>query len=187
MIAAVPFVILVLVVVALVLLTVLYRKVSRYSTVGLESRLESFERAQERTERVVKEEIALSRSESSKSAGDQRQELSGAFKTFGDSVGQRIGDVAGLQKGQLDAFATQLSQFVNASSEKLDGARGESASAASQLRQDVVTTLTNISDTMTRTLKDLATAEKLQLEAFSGHIESLTKTSGEKLDGIKSE
>ncbi|MBU1487236.1 DNA recombination protein RmuC [bacterium] len=40
---------------------------------------------------------------------------------------------------------------------------------------------------MARTMKDLAVAEKAQLEAFSGQIASLTKTSGEKLDGIRTE
>ena len=36
-------------------------------------------------------------------------------------------------------------------------------------------------------MKDLAAAEKVQIEAFSGQIASLTKTSGEKLDGIRAE
>jgi DNA recombination protein RmuC len=167
MVTTIAFVILVLVIVALVLLALLYRKVSRNSSAVLESRFESFEKAQERTERVVKEEIALNRGELGKAASEQRQELSGAFKTFGDSVVQRINDVASLQKAQLEAFASQLTSFVNAISEKLDGARAESATTATQLRQEVVRTLTEISDAMARTLKDLAAAEKLQREAFS--------------------
>jgi hypothetical protein len=40
---------------------------------------------------------------------------------------------------------------------------------------------------MAKTMKDLDVAEKVQLEAFSGQIASLTKTSGEKLDGIRTE
>ena len=38
---------------------------------------------------------------------------------------------------------------------------------------------------MARTLKELAAAEKLQLDAFSKQIESLTKTSGEKLEAVR--
>jgi len=45
----------------------------------------------------------------------------------------------------------------------------------------------SISETMSKTMKDLAVAEKVQLDAFSGQIASLTKTSGEKLDGIRTE
>src|ERR1039457_3054926 len=182
---AVAFIILALVVIALALLVLLYQKVSRYSPAALESRLESFEKAQERTERVVKEEIALNRGELGKAASEQRQELSAAFKTLGDSVGQRINDVASLQKAQLEAFAAQLTSFANTISEKLDGARVESGTTATQLRQEVVRTLTEISDAMARTLKDLAAAEKLQLDAFTKQIEALTKTSGEKLEAVR--
>jgi DNA recombination protein RmuC len=133
----------------------------------------------------VKEEIALSRGEQNKAASEQRQELSVAFKNLGDAVGQRINDVASLQKTQLESFANQLTAFVNTIGEKLDTARTESATTATQLRQEVVRTLTDISDGMARTLRDLAAAEKLQLDAFSKQIESLTKTSGEKLEAVR--
>jgi preprotein translocase subunit SecG len=63
MVTTIAFVILVLVIIALVLLTLLYRKVSRNNSAVLESGLEAFEKAQERTERVVKEEIGLNRGE----------------------------------------------------------------------------------------------------------------------------
>ncbi len=185
MLTSVAFIILALVVIALALLGLMYQKVPRQSSAALESRLEAFQKAQERTERVVKEEIALNRGELGKAASDQRQELSGAFKTLGDAVGQRINDVASLQKSQLEAFAAQLTAFANTISEKLDGARAESATTATQLRQEVVKTLTDISDAMARTLKELAAAEKLQLDAFSKQIESLTKTSGEKLEAVR--
>src|SRR5664280_3314551 len=110
---AVAFIILPLLAIALVLLVLMYQKVSRNSSALPESRLEAFEKALERTERVVKEEIALNRGELGKAASDQRQELSGAFKILGESVGQRINDVASLQKAQLEAFAAQLTSFAN--------------------------------------------------------------------------
>ena len=185
MLTTVAFITLAFVAVALVLLGLMYQKVSRHSSTALESRLEAIEKAQERTERVVKEEIAMSRGELGKSASDQRQELSVAFKTFGDAVGQRINDVASVQKSQLEAFAAQLTAFVNTISEKLDGARTESATTAAQLRQEVVKTLTEISDAMARTLRELAAAEKLQLDAFSKQIDSLTKTSAERLEAVR--
>jgi DNA recombination protein RmuC len=130
----VAFIILALVVIALVLLVLLYLKVSRNSSGVLESRLEAIEKVQERTERVVKEEIALNRGEVGKAASE---------------------------------------------------ARTESATAATQLRQEVVRTLTEISDSMAGMLKNLAAAEKLQLDAFSKQIDSLTKISGEKLEAVR--
>ncbi len=38
---------------------------------------------------------------------------------------------------------------------------------------------------MARSLKDLAAAEKLQLDALSKQIDSLTKTSGERLEAVR--
>jgi len=178
---------LVLSVAAVILLLILFRKTSRSDAPLLASRLDAFEKAQERVERAVREEIAQSRDEQGKAAREQRHELTEAFKTFGDSVVQRMMDVAGMQKGQLDAFSNQLASFAHASGERLDGVRAESATGAKQLREEVVTTLNRISETMAKTLKELSAAEKIQLEAFSGQIASLTKTSGEKLDGIREE
>jgi DNA recombination protein RmuC len=175
-----------LVTIAIVLLMLL-RKSSQTDPSVLTPRLDAFERTQERTERTVREEVAQSRDELGKATREQRQELNEAFKTFGDSVVQRMTEVANTQKGQLDIFSGQLASFAKASGERLDGLRAESTTAAKQLREEVVATLGRISETMAKTMRDLALAEKAQLDAFSGQIASLTKTSGEKLDGIRTE
>ncbi|MEI8183286.1 MAG: hypothetical protein WCG29_11350, partial [Desulfomonile sp.] len=103
---------LVLLVAAVTLLLMLLRKASQTDASVPASRLDAFEKAQERTERAVREEVAQSRDELGKAAREQRQELTEAFKTFGDSVVQRMMDVAGVQKGQLDAFSGQLGSFA---------------------------------------------------------------------------
>ena len=115
----------VLLLATVILLLMLLRKASQTSAAGIASRLESFEKTQERTERAVREEVAQSRDELSRAAREQRQELTEAFKTFGDSVVQRMTDVAGTQKGQLDTFSSQLVSFAKASGERLDAVRME--------------------------------------------------------------
>jgi DNA recombination protein RmuC len=184
---AVGFIILALVVTALVFLVLLYQKVSRNNPAALESRLESFAKVQERTERVVKEEIALSRNELGTGAREQRQELSTAFKTLGDSVGQRINDVASLQKTQLESFAVELSKFTAESGARLDTARAESATGGKQLREEVVATLGAISAAIRNTVGELASTQRVQFEAFAAQLASFAKTSGEKLDGSRTD
>jgi DNA recombination protein RmuC len=178
---------LVLLVVVAALLLLLFVKTSKAGNPMLDSRLDAFEKAQERTERAVREEVAQSREELAKAAREQRQELTEAFKVFGDTSGKRMMEAASVQKAQLDAFSEQLAAFAKASVERLDGVRAESATGAKQLREEVVTTLKTISETMAKTMKDLAAAEKVQLDAFSGQISSLTRSSGEKLDGMRTE
>jgi DNA recombination protein RmuC len=178
---------LVLLVSCVVFLLILLRKASQTDAGALALRLDAFEKAQERIERAVREEMAQNRDEGNKAAREQRQELNEGLKIFGDSVVQRMIDAANMQKGQLDAFSGQLGSFAKASGERLDAVRAESATGGKQLREEVVTTLKSISGTMAQTMKDLSGAEKAQFETFSGQIASLTKTSGEKLDGIRTE
>jgi DNA recombination protein RmuC len=169
------------------LLFLLLRRASQADPTIISSRLDTFEKAQERTERAVREEVAQGRDELGKTAREQRQELTEAFKIFGESEVRRMMDVASMQKGQLDAFSEQLGSFAKASGERLDGVRAESASGAKQLREEVVATLGSISETMTNTINGLASAQKVQLEVFANLLTSFAHTSGEKLDGARVE
>ena len=181
-------VIIVLLLMAVTLLLVIFKKVSSPAEASIiASRLDALEKAQERSERAVRDEVARSREELNKADREQRQELNEAFRNFGDSVVQRMTEVANVQQGQLESFSSQLAAFSQASGEKLDGVRVASANSGKDLREEVVKTLNSMSKTMADTMKDLSSAEKAQLEAFSAQIASLTKTSGEKLDGIRTE
>jgi DNA recombination protein RmuC len=179
----------VLLVAIVVLLLMLKRKASQTDFSVIASRLDAFEKAQERTERIVREDVAQSREELGKAAREQRQELTGAFKLFGDSVVQRMMDVAVMQKGQLDAFSEQLGSFAKASGERLDSVRAESASGAKLLREEVVTTLKSISETMAKTIKDLmgelSNIQKTQLETMSSAIGKLSDSNEKKLEAVR--
>ena len=105
------FVIAGLLIVAVTRLVVIIKKVSRVDDSVLASRLDAFEKAQIRTEHTVRDEVALNRGELGKAAREQRQELTEAFKTFGDSVVQRMRDVANLQKAQLDNYDSVRAEF----------------------------------------------------------------------------
>jgi DNA recombination protein RmuC len=182
-----PVVILVLLVVVVTLLFLLLVKTSKVGSPTLGPRLDAFEKAQERTERAVREEVAQSREELSKAGKEQRQELTEAFKVFGDSFAQRMLGVASLQKAQLDAFTDQLTSFTKLIGERLDGNRSESAASAMQLREEVVATLNGIAETITNTMSGLASAQKGQFETFANQLASFSHASGEKLDGVRGE
>jgi DNA recombination protein RmuC len=180
-------VVLVLMVIAVIILLALLKKTSQTDLLGLSPRLDAFEKAQERTEHAVREEVGQNRDELGKAAREQRQELNEAFKTFGDSVIQRMMEVANLQKGQLADFSGQLASFAKASGERLDGVRAESAMGAKQLREEVVSTLKALSGTITQTMGELANGQKGQFDAFSCQLGSFAKTNEEKLEGVRVE
>ena len=100
-------------------------------------------------------------------------------------MAQRIVEVASLQKGQLEIFSDQLNSFAKSSGERLDANRGESAHSAKQLREEVVTTLSSISETMATTLKNLAEAQKAQLETMTSEIGKLSESNERKLEAVR--
>jgi DNA recombination protein RmuC len=176
----------ILLVAVLALLAAMFRRLPRGDRGAVEARLDAIEKAGERTERAVREEIARSREESAKAAREQRQELAAAFGALGEAVGQRMNDVARLQKLQLDAFSAQLLDFAKASGERLDAVRAESASGAKQLREEVVATLNGIAETTARTITELTSVQKAQLETMSGQMGKLAESNESKLEAVRS-
>jgi len=180
------FSVLAILAILVILIALLLKKSSPTETSSaLPSRLDAIEKGLERTERVVREEVALNRDELGKASREQRRELTEAFKTFGESVAQRISDVAGIQKGQLETFSSQLASFAKSSTEQLDAVRAESAIGAKQLREEVVTTLKSISETMATTMGELANLQKVQLEAMSVAIGNLSESNEKKLEAVR--
>ncbi len=180
-----PLVTVSLLAVAVALLLVLLRKASDAGASGTE-RLDAFEKTLERTERAVREEVVRSRNELGNAAREQRRELAEAFKTFGDSVVERMTAGADMQKGQFETFSGQFGSFAKASGERLDGVRAELARGAKQLREEVVATLKSISETMAGTMKDLSDLQKTRLEAMSTAIGTLSDSIEKKLETVRS-
>jgi len=88
------------------------------------------------TERMVKDEIARNREESSTNAKQAREELSGALKDSGDSLLKRMTENAGMQKDQLDSFSRLLGDMTKINEEKFDAMRTTIDSRLRDLQED---------------------------------------------------
>jgi DNA recombination protein RmuC len=97
---------------AAALLLLLPARVAAALRARLEERLDGLERAQERQERAVREEIARNRGETSATAHQLREE-----------VRRTLTDLAALQKGQLEGFAAQLARLTGAVEQRLEALR----------------------------------------------------------------
>jgi len=71
------------------------------SSSGLDSKLEILKNLQERTEQSVRDEIVKFRAEYQNQSREQREELSGSLKGFGDSVEQKMESVRLVVDGKL--------------------------------------------------------------------------------------
>ena len=97
-------VIMVLLVFNLILLLFLLGRASKSRDYQVEARLESFERNQEKTERLLREELAKNREENNGNSRLFREEMNNSFKMVSDMLLGRMAEIAGLQKSQLEVF-----------------------------------------------------------------------------------
>lgn len=152
----------------------LLMRIRRSTIAGLTSRFELIEKGQERIERTVREEIARSRGETSDSAKQAREELRNAIIALGESNAGRLGEIANAQTDQLNLFSAQLSSLSGSTEQKLD-----------QMRDEMRTSITTMGESSAGRLAQMSTAQKDQLDVFSGHLSSLSLATHQQLDTIR--
>ncbi|HIJ96250.1 MAG TPA: DNA recombination protein RmuC [Desulfuromonadales bacterium] len=175
------FAALALLLILVTLVVMLLKKVSQTDTsTALTTRLVAMEKGQERTERVVREEIATSRDEMGKMAREQRQELAAAFTSFGDAAAQRISDSAMLQKVQLEAMSLTIEKLSGSSEKKLEALRETVETKLQSIQNDNAKQLEQMRQTVDEKLQ--GTLEKRLGESFkqvSERLELVHKGLGE--------
>ncbi len=149
------------------------------------ARLEALETLQERSERTLREELARGREEAARLAQEQRRELGEVMKTLGGVILQRMTEASAAQACQLDAGAAQLAAFSKAGADQFDAFRAQSLASATALRGEIIATLTRISETMSTTMKDLAAAENVQLDAMATALGQLTTSNSARLEQVR--
>jgi len=140
----------------------------------LAARLDGVDKGQERTERALREQLALSREEAGSEAARLRAEVAGSVKGMGDTVFQHLGTLSTSQQEQLGNVLGALAQMTEAQQ-----------GGAGQLREEVGSTLKGFNDSVVRTLGEISAAQKLQMDGFSTQIGALTTASGEQMDRLR--
>ena len=174
-------VLIVLQVALLFILLMILKKVSRQLDASLLfSRLDAVEKGQGRSEGLIREEGASSREELSRAAREQRQELAEAFKGFGDSVIQRMGDVAAIQKERLETMSAVIANLADSNEKKLEALRLTVEGKLQSMQADSARQLEQMRQTVDEKLQ--GTLEKRLGESFkqvSERLEQVHKGLGE--------
>jgi DNA recombination protein RmuC len=137
----------------------------------LTGKLDSLQSSQERTDRSIRDEIANFRTEMQTQAHQERAELSGSVKSFGDSVQARMAEIAGLQRSQLEGFAAQLSILTTTNEQKMDAVRVIVDEKLKQIQEDNTRQLERMRETVDEKLQ--GTLEKRLGESFKQVSERL--------------
>ena len=123
-------------IVSLILLFVLSKRKSDDVVKKIAADIDALGNIHNNTERMVKDEIARNREESSANAKQSRGELSGSLKDSSDSLLKRMTENAGMQKDQLDSFSRLLGDMTKINEEKFDAMRVTIDSRLRELQED---------------------------------------------------
>jgi DNA recombination protein RmuC len=103
----------------------------------LARRLEMFDRAQEREEKMFRDEFARNREESAGSAKAQREELAGALKNVSDTILKSLTEISGMLRAQLDQVTGQARRLTDNVDSRLKELREENTQQIEKMRATV--------------------------------------------------
>ena len=133
--------------------------------------LEMLEKAADRTERAVREEIAGNREETDRNARLAREEVSTTLKAVNDSVIKSMSGMADIQRQQMDSFSSRLSTLTESNQQKLDGLKAAVEEKLKTLQDDNALRLEQMRATVDEKLQ--GTLEKRLGESFKQVSERL--------------
>ena len=163
-------VILLLLVVLGCLVALLTRR-SGFDSSQLDEQFGGIEKAQERTERALREDIARGREESATSARQDRQELQSAFKALWDSMHKQMASMAELQRTHLEGLTNELTGLTQSNEQKLEAVRAAIEAQLNLIRDDNAKQLDQMRATVDEKLQ--GTLEKRLGESFKQVSERL--------------
>ncbi|MFC0351042.1 DNA recombination protein RmuC [Undibacterium danionis] len=147
------------------------------------------QQAQERTERSLREQVQST-------AQATRQELSGNFTQFQQTLAAQLTSVATLQNNQIDTFSQQLVKLNETNAQQLEQMRQALTVQGQTAREEQSLSLKRFADTLNQTLSSMteSNAQRMleirstleqkiqQLQADNaGKLEEMRKTVDEKL------
>ncbi|MBI5072105.1 DNA recombination protein RmuC [Candidatus Falkowbacteria bacterium] len=134
----------------------------------------------EKNERELKNEMSLSRKETADSEKRLREELSGLFKGFGDSLDKRMSELASAQNKNFEGFSVKLTELIDKNDGKMDKVREVVEKKLESLQKDNSEKLEAMRVTVDEKLH--ATLEKRFGESFkvvSDRLDAVHKGLGE--------
>jgi len=140
------------------------------------ARTQTLETLQERTERVVKDEISRSRQESADQSRGLREEVQSVFKNSTDSLVQSVDKISVAQQHRLEDFAEQLIALKQSGD-----------TSAAQLRMEVTNTVNAFKESQEKRLSDNAAQLQQHFDSFGRHLSEFGRANEENATRARSE
>jgi DNA recombination protein RmuC len=158
----------------------IYHFLKNKSSQNPEQLIKSIDSLFAKNERNLKDEMSVNRTETAASEKRLREELSGLFKGFGDSIDKRISESVNTQNKNFDGFSLKLAELINKNDGNMDKVREIVEKKLDTLQKDNSEKLEAMRATVDEKLH--ATLEKRFGESFkvvSDRLEAVHKGLGE--------
>lgn len=132
----------------------------------------ALERHQQQTSERVEREL---RSQVQTSATSSRQELTGNFAQFQQTLAAQLTSVATLQNSQIDSFSQQLVKLNEANAQQLEAMRHAITLQAQAGRDEQSTALKRFGDTLNQTLTALTESNAQRMAEVRATLEAKIK------------
>ena len=127
----------ILLVVLLVLQVVILSRSRGTDLAPIVGKLESIERAAERTDRGVREEVGRNRDEASARERAFREEVTASVGRLSSLISEQMNTLGQTQRNQLELFGVRVAQLSDTVDKRLEAVQQESAAKLEQMRQTV--------------------------------------------------
>ncbi|MCX8071841.1 MAG: DNA recombination protein RmuC [Candidatus Binatia bacterium] len=125
-----------------------------------------------------------------------RQEVSDGLKAVSDNLAKTLADLGNTQRTQLESMTKQLKDLGDSNQATLERVRATlderikelqlgNEKQVSAMRQEVSEGVKTVSESVTKTLSDLGTTQRLQLEAMTKQLKELGESNQAALDRIR--
>lgn len=150
----------------------------------------------ERHEKLLRDELARTRTENAGAARDHRQELATSFQSLSEAVFGRMVELDKRQGVQLDSFSIRLTNTANAVDAKLESNRqitddalrsaaAEAKESQISFRKEVTDSLDALSRRIDDRLTHAVTSQKSELDSNSSALNQSLNATGTRLsDGL---
>ncbi len=125
----------------------------------------------------IKDEFSRNRDEMNNSAKETRGELSTSFHSLSESVTNRMGQIAGMQKDQLDSFSNNLASLTKTNDDRLSRLN-------STVDKKLDTFHTTQNDTARNNRTEISSALKSFQEQFKSSVDEFNAVQEKKFDTL---
>ncbi|MDR2126049.1 MAG: DNA recombination protein RmuC, partial [Prevotellaceae bacterium] len=134
---------------------------------------------------LIREEFGTNRNENQNAFRNNREELNSSFKLLGETLTKTVTDLAGAQRNQFESYSNRLAELSKSFDEKTKNLILQSENTAKENRSELNSSFKLLGEALTKTVTDLAGAQRNQFESYSNRLAELSKSFDEKTKNLQ--